>query len=109
MPHEEQSFSKTSVLLVWEDFYRHAALLFSSPRPVFRTQAERRASENIALNRSEDLPACAGKGRHRRLDYHTAQTGGTVRDAKRGEADSLTVTSGCATHPRHNMEVQHEK
>jgi len=43
------------------------------------------------------LPMSVGKRRHRRLDYRLAQPNGTVKDAQRGEADSLTDTGGCAT------------
>ena len=38
-----------------------------------------------------------GKWRHRRLDYRLAQANEPVKDAQRGEADSLTGTDGCAT------------
>ena len=38
-----------------------------------------------------------GKWRHRRLDYRLAQSNGTVKDAQRGEADSLTGAGDCAT------------
>ena len=38
-----------------------------------------------------------GKWRHRRLDYRLAQANESVKDARRGEADSLTGTDGCAT------------
>ena len=37
-----------------------------------------------------------GKWRHRRLDYRLAQANEPVKDAQRGEADSLTGTGGCA-------------
>jgi len=39
-----------------------------------------------------------GKWRHRRLDYLSAQQSIAVKDAQRGEADSLTAVIGCATH-----------
>ena len=39
-----------------------------------------------------------GKWRHRRLDYLSAQQSIAVKDAQRGEADSLTELLGCATH-----------
>ena len=39
-----------------------------------------------------------GKWRHRRLDYLSAQQSIAVKDAQRGEADSLTAVVGCATH-----------
>ena len=38
-----------------------------------------------------------GKWRHRRLDYRLAQANEPVKDAQRGEADSLTGTGGCVT------------
>ena len=38
-----------------------------------------------------------GKWRHRRLDHRFAQANEPVKDAQRGEADSLTGTDGCAT------------
>ena len=38
-----------------------------------------------------------GKWRHLRLDYLSAQQSIAVKDAQRGEADSLTGTGGCAT------------
>ena len=38
-----------------------------------------------------------GKWRHLRLDYLSAQQSIAVKDAQRGEADSLTGTDGCAT------------
>ena len=38
-----------------------------------------------------------GKWRHRRLDYLSAQQSIAVKDAQRGEADSLTGTGGCVT------------
>ena len=37
-----------------------------------------------------------GKWRHRRLDYLSAQQSIAVKDARRGEADSLTAVIGCA-------------
>jgi len=41
-----------------------------------------------------------GKWRHRRLDYLSAQQSIAVKDAQRGEANSLTDLLGCATsHP----------
>ncbi len=39
-----------------------------------------------------------GKWRHRRLDYLSAQQSIAVKDAQRGEADSLTALLGCAAH-----------
>ena len=39
-----------------------------------------------------------GKWRHRRLDYLSAQQSIAVKDAQRGEADSLTAVIGCAIH-----------
>ena len=39
-----------------------------------------------------------GKWRHRRLDYRFAQANEPVKDAQRGEADSLTALLGCAAH-----------
>lgn len=38
-----------------------------------------------------------GKWRHRRLDHLPAQQSIAVKDAQRGEADSLTAVIGCAT------------
>lgn len=38
-----------------------------------------------------------GKWRHRRLDYRLAQPNRAVKDAQRGEANSLTDLLGCAT------------
>ena len=38
-----------------------------------------------------------GEWRHRRLAYRLAQANEPVKDAQRGEADSLTGTDDCAT------------
>ena len=42
-------------------------------------------------------PIFIGEWRHCRLDYRLAQANEPVKDAQRGEADSLTGTGGCAT------------
>ena len=42
-------------------------------------------------------PIFIGEWRHCRLDYRLAQANELVKDAQRGEADSLTGTGGCAT------------
>ena len=39
-----------------------------------------------------------GKWRHRRLDYLSAQQSIAVKDAQRGEADSLTALLCCAIY-----------
>jgi len=48
-----------------------------------------------------------GKWRHRRLDYLLAQQSIAVKDAQRGEADSLTAVIGCATrHPEITEDIR---
>ena len=48
-----------------------------------------------------------GKWRHRRLDYLLAQQGNAVKDAQRGEADSLTALLCCATrHPETTEDIR---
>ena len=42
-------------------------------------------------------PIFIGEWRHCRLDYRLAQANELVKDAQRGEADSLTAVIGCAT------------
>ena len=49
-------------------------------------------------------PIFIGKWRHRRLDYLSVQQGIAVKDAQRGEADSLTAVIGCAIQHREIME-----
>ena len=45
-----------------------------------------------------------GKWRHRRLDCLLAQQSIAVKDAQRGEADSLIALLGCAAHHPEIME-----
>jgi len=53
------------------------------------------------------LPMTVGKWRHRRLDYLLAQQSIAVKDAQRGEADSLTALLGCATrHPETTEDIR---
>ena len=48
-----------------------------------------------------------GKWRHRRLDYLSAQQSIAVKDAQRGEANSLTDLLGCATsHPEITEDIR---
>jgi len=48
-----------------------------------------------------------GKWRHRRLDYLLAQQSIAVKDAQRGEADSLTAVIGCAArHPETTEDIR---
>ena len=48
-----------------------------------------------------------GKWRHRRLDCLLAQQSIAVKDAQRGEADSLTAVIGCATrHPETTEDIR---
>ena len=48
-----------------------------------------------------------GKWRHRRLDYRLAQANEPVKDAQRGEANSLTDLLGCATsHPEITEDIR---
>ena len=82
---------RVSVLLVWEDFFISSCGSFCCPPSPSAPAGGSDETNNFSL------PMSVGKRRHRRLDYRLAQPNGTVKDAKRGEADSLTGTGGCAT------------
>ena len=81
---------RASVLLVWEDFFISSCGSFcdppSPPAPIGGSDEPHNFS----------LPMTVGKWRYRRLDYRLAQPNRAVKDAQRGEADSLTAVIGCA-------------
>jgi len=83
------------------------------PYPSVSTLAVLALPPTIALTRTFVLVIIGmqlifiGKWRHRRLDYLSAQQSIAVKDAQRGEANSLTDLLGCATsHPEITEDIR---